>query len=230
MKFSEKLKTLRKARNFSQEYVAEHCHVSRQAVSRWESEDAFPDIDNLIIISELFKVSVDYLVKEAMANDFWESHVKVETTLSYKQWMHQWCIITLEGYNSWFDMNETLAILDEDDEFLYLQLFKKKNPERFGILRKNSVASIEVLKPKKFGSYPNFANLDPLIKSNPFAYFIHKECDIFLRCDGLKDTLLEEKAYLKAYIDTLEQAHYYVTHGNKQFTTPIEDIIRIVES
>lgn len=64
MIFSEKLQILRKNKGFTQEALAEKLGVSRQAVAKWESGQIYPDISNLISISELMNVSVDYLVKD----------------------------------------------------------------------------------------------------------------------------------------------------------------------
>lgn len=64
MIFSEKLQLLRKSKGFTQEEMAEKLGVSRQAVAKWESGQAYPDILNLIQISDLFNVTIDYLVKD----------------------------------------------------------------------------------------------------------------------------------------------------------------------
>lgn len=63
MAISEKILNLRKERGLSQEAFAEMLGVSRQSVSRWESGAAVPDIDKIILLSELFGVSTDYLLK-----------------------------------------------------------------------------------------------------------------------------------------------------------------------
>lgn len=64
MSFSQKLKTLRKREGLSQEKLAEELNVSRQAVSKWESGHSYPEIDKLIVLSDLFKISLDDLVKD----------------------------------------------------------------------------------------------------------------------------------------------------------------------
>ena len=64
MNFAEKLKTLRKEKNISQEMLAEKIHVSRQAITKWESGNGIPDIENLIAISALFNESLDALLSE----------------------------------------------------------------------------------------------------------------------------------------------------------------------
>lgn len=64
MIFSEKLYLLRKNKGYTQEELAEKLCVSRQAIAKWESGQSFPDIANLIQISDLMNVTVDYLVRD----------------------------------------------------------------------------------------------------------------------------------------------------------------------
>ncbi len=59
---SEKLKELRKKKGLTQEELASSLNVSRQAITKWESGEGTPDIDNLKNIALFFHVSVDYLV------------------------------------------------------------------------------------------------------------------------------------------------------------------------
>ena len=64
MQFHEKLQQLRKERGFSQEDLAERLSVSRQAISKWESGSAYPEIEKLVQLSEIFGVTLDSLMKE----------------------------------------------------------------------------------------------------------------------------------------------------------------------
>ncbi len=59
MTFAEKLKNARKEAGMSQETLAEKLGVSRQAVTKWETDRGMPDIENMIVISNLFGISVD---------------------------------------------------------------------------------------------------------------------------------------------------------------------------
>lgn len=68
MIFSEKLQMLRKTKGYTQEKIAEMLDVSRQAIAKWEAGLSYPDIFNLIQISNLFHVTVDYLIKEQDCN------------------------------------------------------------------------------------------------------------------------------------------------------------------
>lgn len=64
MSFSEKILYLRTRNGMSQEVLADKLSVSRQAVSKWESGVTLPETDKLIVISEMFKVSLDFLLKD----------------------------------------------------------------------------------------------------------------------------------------------------------------------
>lgn len=65
MNLSEKLQFLRKKNRFSQEELADKLGISRQAVSKWESGQSTPDLNKLIILSELYNVTIDSLVKDS---------------------------------------------------------------------------------------------------------------------------------------------------------------------
>ena len=62
MTFAEKLKTIRKQAGMSQERLAEKLGVSRQAVTKWETDTGIPDIENMMAISALFDISIDELL------------------------------------------------------------------------------------------------------------------------------------------------------------------------
>lgn len=64
MDFGDKLKQYRLKEGLSQEQLAEKIGVSRQAITKWETKRGFPDVENLIILAELFKLTLDELVLE----------------------------------------------------------------------------------------------------------------------------------------------------------------------
>ncbi|HHT7235725.1 MULTISPECIES: helix-turn-helix domain-containing protein [Bacillus cereus group] len=63
MSVGQQLKKLRESKGFSQEDVAKKIGVTRQAVYKWENDKSFPDIDNLILLSEMFNITLDELIK-----------------------------------------------------------------------------------------------------------------------------------------------------------------------
>ena len=62
MTFAEKLKSIRKQAGMSQEQLAEKLSVSRQAVTKWETDAGIPDIENIMAISAPFDISIDELL------------------------------------------------------------------------------------------------------------------------------------------------------------------------
>ncbi len=64
MTLGEKLREARKSAGLSQQQLAEKLCVSRQAVTKWESDKGMPDIGNLRSISSLLNVSIDYLLAQ----------------------------------------------------------------------------------------------------------------------------------------------------------------------
>ena len=63
MTLAEKIQEMRKANNLTQEQLAEMLNVSRQAVSKWESEQSMPEIDKIVQMSEIFNTTTDCLLK-----------------------------------------------------------------------------------------------------------------------------------------------------------------------
>ena len=61
--YSRQNTILRKQKGYSQEELADKVGVSRQAVSKWESEQTTPDLEKVIAMSELFEVTTDYILK-----------------------------------------------------------------------------------------------------------------------------------------------------------------------
>ena len=69
MRLEEKLTVLRKESGYTQLDLAEKVRVSRQAISKWETGRVLPSAENLKYLSELFGVSVDYLLSDNMTEE-----------------------------------------------------------------------------------------------------------------------------------------------------------------
>lgn len=65
MNLPKKLSFLRKKKGLSQENLADEMNVSRQAVSKWESGNVMPSLDNLIYLSKLYGVTIDSLIDDS---------------------------------------------------------------------------------------------------------------------------------------------------------------------
>lgn len=64
MTLGEKIQELRRRYSMSQDVLAERLEVSRQAVSKWERDEAMPETDKIIRIAQVFGVTTDYLLRE----------------------------------------------------------------------------------------------------------------------------------------------------------------------
>lgn len=67
MNFSKQLKKYRELNGYSQEILAEKIYVTRQRISKWKNDKTYPDIHNLIVLSVLFEITLDKLVKGDVA-------------------------------------------------------------------------------------------------------------------------------------------------------------------
>ncbi len=63
MTIADRIQSLRKTKGISQEQLADKIGVSRQAISKWESEQSSPDLEKIILLSDYFEVTTDYILK-----------------------------------------------------------------------------------------------------------------------------------------------------------------------
>ncbi len=68
MNVSNQIKKFRERDGYSQEFLVEKMFVSRQTISNWENDKSYPDIHNLLIMCQLFKISLDELVEDDLKN------------------------------------------------------------------------------------------------------------------------------------------------------------------
>ena len=63
MELGKKIKARRQEAQLSQEELAERVYVSRQTISNWENDKSYPDVNSLVLLSEIFHISLDNLIK-----------------------------------------------------------------------------------------------------------------------------------------------------------------------
>lgn len=95
MTLGEKLQKLRKDQKMSQEELASKITVSRQAVSKWELNEALPDTENLIQLSKVLGVSIDYLLNNEIENIEETPILKEITKKVKKEYNNLWTIVTV---------------------------------------------------------------------------------------------------------------------------------------
>ena len=77
MSFSENLKKIRKENHLSQEELAELLDVSRQAVSKWEQGQGYPEVEKLLLLSNKLNISLDELMSSEISRDTEKKSKKV---------------------------------------------------------------------------------------------------------------------------------------------------------
>lgn len=86
MKFGENLKKLRKSKNYSQDILAEKVGVSRQSVSKWETGDAYPEMNNILELCKIFKCKINDLVNDSIIDlDSLDEEVKMSVVKFKKE-------------------------------------------------------------------------------------------------------------------------------------------------
>lgn len=81
MILGEKIAQLRRKNGWSQEELADKMGVSRQAVSKWESNQTTPDLERILRLSSLFGVTIDYLLKDDAAPEIPRAEAEEETQI-----------------------------------------------------------------------------------------------------------------------------------------------------
>ena len=127
MDFGQKLKEIRKNEGLSQEQLAEKIGVSRQAITKWETGRGLPDIENMMILAEIFKTTLDELVSQDMPQSTPKTPVyHSETSFDIDRQTH-------------FDMQigaaHSLTVCTGEDEKLHIDL-ASESMENIGSLFK----------------------------------------------------------------------------------------------
>ena len=107
MILAEKIMELRKKNGWSQEELAEKIHVSRQSVSKWESSASIPDLSKILLLSQVFGVSTDYLLRDDI-EETQKAEIFVEETVE-----------KATGYDHYFSAEESrnFGLVDEIIDF-----------------------------------------------------------------------------------------------------------------
>ena len=87
MTFGQRLYELRRSKNISQEEFAELLDVSRQSISKWENDKAYPEMTRLLFMSDYFDVSLDYLMRGTEAP---QSKQEADKNYDARDWLLVW--------------------------------------------------------------------------------------------------------------------------------------------
>lgn len=169
MNFSEKLKEIRKNEGLSQEQLAEKIGVSRQAITKWETGKGLPDVENMIIIAEIFKTTLDELLRDTAAKQEQALPVFVSETIYDIDCEKHFdvnignaaAIILSSGTDEKLHIKLSSETFENLDAMFKIKLDEKKNKLDVNCLNKNKLSryeledslTIEITLPDKYSDH-----------------------------------------------------------------------------
>lgn len=169
MNFSEKLKEIRKNEGLSQEQLAEKIGVSRQAITKWETGKGLPDVENMMIIAEIFKTTLDELLRDSAIKQESEKPVFISETIYDIDCEKHFDInignasamILSSGTDEKLHIKLSSETLENLDAMFKIKLDEKKNRLDVNCLNKNRLSryeaedslKIEIILPDKYSDH-----------------------------------------------------------------------------
>lgn len=148
MAIGRKIAIARKEKNLTQEQLAELMNVTRQSVSRWESEQSYPEMDKIGILAEILGVSCDYLLKESQESAEKADSKNSVTRLLYGSKGKKVKLKFYEDFEEYDLLGITCVITDFDGQWMSVEYKKGKNIEQ-KLLPVSSLLSIKYVKEEK---------------------------------------------------------------------------------
>ncbi|MCI9639060.1 MAG: helix-turn-helix transcriptional regulator [Emergencia sp.] len=147
MEIGNKIAKVRKEMNLTQEQLAERMQVTRQTVSRWESQTVYPEMEKIVMLSEILGVSCDYLLHDNMEADAGRGSRKTVSkpvvTRLLREAAGKPIKITFTDEDVDFDINSKMCrILDFDGSWAYVEYQNGKKTET-KLIQIASIASIK---------------------------------------------------------------------------------------
>lgn len=109
MTIADRIQVLRKTKGISQEALADKLGVSRQAVSKWESEQSIPDMEKVIAMSDYFEVTTDYILKGIETSDQADRKGNVAGTLTIAATVFNFIGLILSAA-VWYEQQTAFAV------------------------------------------------------------------------------------------------------------------------
>lgn len=147
MSLGNKLAAARRAKNLTQEQLAEQLDVTRQAVSRWESDAAYPETDKIVRMAQILEVSCDYLLQDGV--DEKGAPAKSPVTRLLKQAQGKRVRLTFYEDDGMPIVHDWCVIQDFDGTWANVEVVvNKKKPEKneARLIPLSSISTITFLK------------------------------------------------------------------------------------
>lgn len=172
MTFADKLQSLRKTKNLSQEDLAEKCGVTRQSVSKWETGSGYPETEKLLLLCGILGVNLDYLLRDVSGPPHEDK--KQEPASSYSPYIGKWLQVFLKDreFNGFYRVGliavQKTQLLFADDQC------------RAVLIDGTSVCTVsELTDEKQIKKLPLIPGAETV--PNVRDYFTDKKCDIKLK-------------------------------------------------
>ena len=210
MDFGDRLIQIRTSQGLSQEQLAEKIGVSRQAITKWETKRGLPDVENMIILAEIFKMTLDDLVLQE------QQMQKNETVIFESETIYD------IDCNKHFDIHmgsaRKIRIHSGEDEKLHVKLVSETLEDLHSLYKikldeKKKKLDIDCVKTKGISRYEAEESVDVII-TLPEEYTSHCEVDANakeLYLEGLKLERLE-------YDGSADQIFIRDAQGSLEFT------------
>ncbi len=239
MTLGEKIQQLRKLKGMSQEQLAEKLNVSRQSVSKWELNDAIPDLSKIVMLSEFFSISADELIKENgslkqmmesenincnsngkknlfKSEDDANSVIQDELLDNY---IGKVCSIDLTRWN---DGVNKVYLTSYDNHFIYY-IIVEKNECKIGALGKKYIKQIETEKVESLKTPKNYQ-----IQEINKEYFIAKKVNLYLDDRHFWSGLIgKDTEYLNLTVRKFDDKNIYVCQSVNEFALLISKISKL---
>lgn len=228
MTLGEKISKFRKENNITQEQLASVFGVSRQAISKWESDIAYPETDKLLKMSEVFKCSLDYLLRDCEAVQIPQDKASVVQSIDYSRFIGAWCNIDLKNWDSGYYM---AAIIGQDNQYICFYQTDRSKSLKYGIVLKQYIDTVTKLDlgRRKQNSLPVLpATITPIC--DPFKPLLGKTCTIQMHSPNLATFILSTDGYQKVMVTSITADSIQIKDNNSVVILKKRDIVGIVES
>lgn len=144
MTIGEKIVSLRKKYNFTQEKLSEKINVSRQTLANWEGDITSPDLKQASVLAKIFKISLDELVSN---NVEFECKDNLKNNQIFSKLINKTAYLNFD--DEFFDLDINLfdtpiKILSIDDDFIKIE-YQKKKKIQFKLIDMDLITSIKVI-------------------------------------------------------------------------------------
>lgn len=211
MDFGDKLKQYRLKEGLSQEQLAEKIGVSRQAITKWETKRGLPDVENMIILAEIFKLTLDELVLEEVKKQE-EKPTVFESETVYD--------IDIQKH---FDINiggaRTITLKTGADEKIHILLFSETLSELGSLFKvkldeKKNKLDVELINKKGVSRFEAQESVDITLLL-PERFTEHTEVSA-----SVKELYLEDLRLSRLEYDgDAEKVYIRDTDGSLEFTS-----------